>query len=132
MTLLSFIEEDGKHIITHFQFCCKISRTTFIKMKTSPWESTGCLCQPAYMCARVSLTSCRHKMIKCFQMICFVLLLLLTIPEWSESFTSTIKICTPEDEVFTLKRVVRDILQQKLELYDEVYTMLLYQQFCGY
>lgn len=71
-------------------------------------------------------------MIKCLQMICFVLFLLLTIPEWSESFTSHIKICTPEDEVFTLKRVVWDILQQKLELYNEVYTMLLYQQFCGY
>lgn len=48
-----------------------------------------------------------------------------TILEWSMCFTSDInfEILTPEDEDFTSKRVLWDILQKNLELYDKVFTI---------
>lgn len=51
----------------------------------------------------------------------------MTILKWNMCFTTNInfEIFTPEDEDFTSKRVVWDILQQILELYDEVFTFLL-------
>lgn len=60
---------------------------------------------------------------------CFVLLLFLTILEWSMCLTSHIgnMYTWRWSMYFEICKLVWGILQQKIELYDEVFTTLLYQ-----